>query len=59
MKDRTNRLITEEVKVLFQRRYGREFKEWDYTNLSRQERDDLVTEASRNVMKRRGRNGKS
>lgn len=53
MKDRTNLLITEEVKILFQRRYGREFKEWDYNNLSRQERDDLITEASRNIMKKR------
>ena len=58
MKDRTNQLITEEVKILFQRRYGREFKEWDYANLSRQERDDLVTEASRNVMKGRNRDDK-
>lgn len=49
-----NRAIREQIRIMYERRFGRRFKESCLEELSRTEQDWIITEAGKEVNRLRG-----
>ena len=49
-----DRQIQEQVIILFERRFGRKYTQFELNSLSRTEQDWIITEAGKEVNRRRG-----